>query len=142
MSGEGMIIHAHLPGLLSVGQVLVLHSSLSLLLCLMCEQGVLRLQCVEPLTVEEGRALVPLPQAFPAYASYALVRASIQYSTIEEAHDQLNTAWLQGEVAWVAFMQPLRTVLGNFRRKLHACHIDIVAVQRRGYLLKHWKEQR
>ncbi len=147
MSSDDRIVHAHLPDLLCPTCFRSDRSSSCIPHCLCCcvsraSRGVPRLKCVEQLTVEEGRALVPLLQAFPAYAPYALVRASIQHSTVEEAQDQLNTAWLQGEAVWATCMQPLRTVLGSLRRKLHTCHIDFVAVQRRGYLLKQWKEQR
>jgi hypothetical protein len=126
--GNAPIVYTHLSGLLSAGQVLVLHRSP-------------RLLSVEQLTPEEGQALVPLLQAFPASASYALVLASIEERAVEEAQDRLNTAWLQGEAAWTASLQPLRTVGGKLHHKLHACGMDIVAVQRRGSLLKQWKEQ-
>jgi len=104
-------------------------------------QGEPRLLSVQSLTLEEERALVPLLQAFPASAPDALVLASIQHSTAEEAQDQLNTAWLQGEAAWTASLHPLRTVEGNLRHKLDDTGMDIVAIQRRGYLLKQWKKQ-
>ena len=136
---DDSIVYAHLPGLLPAGQVLALHRSLHLLLCLRCERGEPRLQCIVPLTLEEERTLVPLLQAFPTYAPYALVLKSIENSTIEEAQERLNTAWLQGEAAWAAFLQPMRTVLKGLRVKLHACSVETVAVQRTGYLLKQWK---
>ncbi len=90
--GNAPIVYGHLSGLLSARQVLVLHPSPGLLLFLTCEQGESRLLSVEQLTLEEGQVLVPLLQVFPAYAPYALVLASIQHRTAEEAQDWLNTA--------------------------------------------------
>ena len=133
--GHERIVSGHLPGLLPPGEVLVLQISLGLL-CLRCEQGELRLMSVQPQTLEER----PLLQAFPASATDALVLASIQHVTAEGARNWLSIAWLQGEAAWTASLQPLRTVLGSLRHKLHACRIALVAVQRRGSLLKQWKE--
>lgn len=101
-SSDDVIVHAHLPGLLAVAHVLVLHRSPGLLLCLICEQGEPRLLSVQPLTLEEERHKRPLLQAFPACVPDALVLASIQRSTAEEAQDLLNTAWLQGETTWTA----------------------------------------
>jgi hypothetical protein len=45
--GNAHIVYAHLSGLLSAGQVLVLYRSPGLLLCLMCEQGEPRLLSVQ-----------------------------------------------------------------------------------------------
>lgn len=137
--GNEDILHISLPCVLSTEKRLALHYPLCLLLCLICEQGQPRILNVQLLTPEEARTLVPLLQSFPAYAPYALVLASVEKSNVEEAQKQLNTAWLQGEEAWAVFLQPLRTVLGGLRQKLHSCDIDLVAVQRRGYLLKQWK---
>ena len=136
--GNENILHISLPGTLSAEQRLALHHPLCLLLWLICEKGQPRILFVQQLTSGEARALVPLLRSFPAYAPYALVLASIEESSVEEAQEQLNTAWLQGEEAWTLFLQPLRTLLAGLRQKLHRCSTDLVAVQRRGYLLKQW----
>jgi hypothetical protein len=133
------ILHARLPGLLSTGRVLALHRSLSLLVCLGCEQGEPLLQCVAPLTLEEARALLPLLQSYPAYAPYALVWAGMEGIPVAEAQEQVHVAQSQGEPVWTAFMQPVRILLSGLRRTLHRCDLDIVAVLQKGYLLRRWK---
>ena len=133
------ILHVRLPGLLPTGRVLALHRSLSLLVCLACEQGEPSLQYVEQLTPEEVRALVPLLQSSPAYAPYALVRAYIEGIPVAEAQKQVHVAQRQGEQAWATFLQPLRSLLGSLRRTLHRCDLDIVAVLQKGYLLRRWQ---
>jgi hypothetical protein len=133
------IVHVRLPGLLPMGRVLALHRSLSVLVCLGCEQGEPSLQCVAQLTPEEAQALIPLLQSYPAYAPYALVRASIEGIAVAEAQKQVHVALSQGEPAWTAFMQPVRSLLGGLRRTLHLCDLDIVAVLQKGYLLRRWK---
>jgi hypothetical protein len=137
---DDAILHIHLPGLLLPGRVLALHRSLSLLLCLACEQGEPTLRCIEPLTPEEARALIPLLQSYPVYTPYALVRAGVEGIPVAEAQEQVHVAQSQGEPVWAAFMQPLRSLLGGLRRTLHRCDLDIVAVWHKGYLLRRWKE--
>ena len=127
-----------LPGLVPTGQVLVLHRSLSLLLCLSCEQGEPQLQCLAHLTPEEMRVLLPLLQAFPAYAPYAAVLASLDALPLEEAHRRVDRARMQTEARWTALLHPLRAVLSGLRPKVHPCGLEIVAVWRRGYLLTRW----
>lgn len=136
---DDAILHVYLPGLLPPGRVLALHRSLSLLVCLRCEQGEPLLQCVAQLTLEEARALIPLLQTYPAYAPYALVRACMEGIPAAEAQEQVHVAQSQGEQVWVAFMQPVRSLLGGLRRTLHSCDLDIVAVLQKGYLLRRWK---
>jgi len=133
------ILHVRLPGLLPAGRVLALHRSSSLLVCLGCEQGEPSLLCVAQLTSEEVRALVPLLQSYPAYAPYALVQASVEGIPVAEAQEQVDVAQSEGEPAWTAFMQPVRSLLGGLRRTLHWCDLDIVAVLHKGYLLRRWK---
>jgi len=137
--GEG-ILHARLPGLLPPGRVLALHRPLSFLLCLACEQGEPMLQCVEPLTPEEARVLIPLLQSYPAYAPYALVWAYMEGIPVAEAQEQVDVAWSEGEQVWATFMQPVRSLLGGLRCTLHRCYLDIVAVLQKGYLLRRWKQ--
>jgi hypothetical protein len=134
------ILHVRLPGLLPTGRVLALHRSLSVLVCLACEQGEPLLQCVEQLTLEEARALIPLLQSYPAYAPYALVWSYMEGIPVAEAQEQVHVALSQGEQAWAAFMQPVRSLLGDLRRTLHRCDLDIVAVLQKGYLLRRWTE--
>ncbi|HVB23438.1 MAG TPA: hypothetical protein VNG51_15975 [Ktedonobacteraceae bacterium] len=138
---DAAILHVRLPGLLPMGRVLALHQTLSVLLCLACEceQGEPLLQCVELLTPKEARALVPLLQSYPAYAPYALVWAGMEGIPVAEAQAQVHVAQSQGEQSWVAFIQPVRSLLSGLRRTLHRCDLDIVAVLQKGYLLKHWK---
>src|SRR5579872_4157058 len=133
------IVHVRLPGLLPAGRVLALHRSLSLLLCLACEQGEPLLQCVMQLTPEEVRALIPLLQSYPAYVPYALVWAGVEGIPVAEAQEQVHAAQSQGEQAWAAFIQPVRSLLGGLRRTLHLCDLDIVAVLQKGYLLRRWQ---
>ena len=137
---DDAILHVRLPSLLPTGRVLALHQTLSVLLCLACEQGEPHLQCVAPLTPQEARALVPLLLSYPAYAPYALVRACMEGISVEEVQEQVHLARSQGEQRWVAFMQPVRSLLSGLRRTLHRCDLDIVAVLQKGYLLRHWKE--
>ena len=137
--GEG-ILQVRLPGLLPPGRVLAFHQTLSVLLCLACEQGEPMLQCVEPLTPEEARVLIPLLQSYPAYAPSALVWACMEGIAVAEAQEQVHLARGQGEQVWAEFLQPLRSLLGGLRRTLHRCDLDIVAVLQKGYLLRRWKE--
>lgn len=84
------ILHVRLPGLLPPGRVLALHRSLSVLVCLGCEQGEPSLLCVAQLTPEEARTLVPLLQSYPAYAPYALAQACIEGIPVAEAQEQVH----------------------------------------------------
>ena len=127
-----------LPGLVPTGQVLVLHRSLSLLLCLSCVQGEPYLRCIAHLTEEEMRVLLPLLQTFPAYAPYAAVLASLEAISLEEAHQRVDRARMQTEERWTTLLHPLRAVVSGLRPKVHPCGLEIVAVWRRGYLLTRW----
>jgi hypothetical protein len=82
---DGASLYVRLPGLFSAGRVLALHRLLSLLLSLACEYGEPLLQCVEQLTSEEARVLVPLRQSSLSYAPYALVLSHLVAMSVEEA---------------------------------------------------------
>lgn len=92
------------------------------------------------MTPEETRTLLPLLLASPSYASYAFVLSHLATISVEEAQQQVEAAFSQGEKAWNAFIQLVRTVLRGLRLKLHGCGLDIVAVQHSGYLLRAWKK--
>lgn len=132
------VLHFSLQGLLPIGHILALNTTLGTLSHLVVRQERPHMLAEQQFTTGEIGVLMPLLEAYPYYCPYEVLLASFSTGrvtelTVERSRQRLQEAQEAG--VWDQEMRPVRNILSRTRFKTRALGIEISAILETGYIL-------
>src|SRR5206468_572635 len=132
------ILHFSLQGLLPLGYILTLNTTLGTLSLLMSKGDRPLMLAEQQFTTSEMCVLMPLLESYPYYCPYETLLASwscgrVTDAIIAKCRKRLQEAQEAG--IWDQEMRPVRNVLSRTRLKTRAFGIEISSILETGYIL-------
>ncbi len=135
---EEEVLHFSLQGLLPIGNMLALNTTLGTLSHLVVRQDRPHMVMEQQFTTSEICILMPLLEAYPYYCPHEVLLASFSNGrvtevTVARCRQRLQEAQESG--VWDQEMRPVRNVLSRTRFKTRAFGIEISSILETGYIL-------